>query len=320
MESARIIRWSSTAHGVCLNTVRSICTPVCFCNALSCDLGGIQVDTPDSVGLEYEDLELTTADGVRLNCFFIEAAVQSAARQQMFLHYRYRYQADGDSSAFRPPTTYDAPAVANVIIFHGNAMNAGDCIPQAQELVMRRCNVLLLSYRGYGHSGGVPSELGLQRDAQAALDYVTANSRTSALPTILFGASLGGAVAIDLASRNPTAISGLIIENTFLSIPRLIRRVPYVGLILSSIVMQPWNSAEKLPRVPATVPLLFLSGTWDQVVPRQHMEGLWEIRKQAASELDRFESFPYGHNNTSAAPGYWDKVGGWLQSVIQPKP
>ncbi|KAF7312775.1 Hydrolase-4 domain-containing protein [Mycena indigotica] len=278
--------------------------------------GPREISKPSELGLEYEDLALTTADGVRLDCYFISHAAQSAQRIQE--HEDNDFPRDS-SSAFRPPESYEGPAIANVLMFHGNGMNYGDLMYAAKRLVMRRCNVLLLSYRGYGTSKGSPSESGLKLDAQAALDRVR---KGPALPTILFGTSLGGAVAIDLASRNPTAISAIILENTFLSLPRVVRDWPYIGLF-SFLVMQRWNSASRLPSIPATVPMLFLSGASDEVVPKKHMEGLWEIARRrkrgATSGLDRFESFKAGmHADTFLQPGYWDKVDDWLQAVTAP--
>ncbi|KAJ7346130.1 Alpha/Beta hydrolase protein [Mycena albidolilacea] len=212
----------------------------------------------------------------------------------------------------------DAPAVATVIMFHGNGMNYGDTIYAAKRFVMRRCNVLILSYRGYGDSEGVPSESRLRLDAQAGLDHVKADPALSATPTILFGTSLGGAVAIDLASRNPSAIAALIVENTFESLPRVVRDWPVVGLF-SFLCFERWNSASKVPRIPATTPILMLSGTSDEVVPRKHMVALWDIartRGEGAAERDTFAAFPNGrHADTFTCPGYWTAVGEFLEKV-----
>ncbi|KAJ7017098.1 Alpha/Beta hydrolase protein, partial [Mycena alexandri] len=162
---------------------------------------------------------------------------------------------------------------------------------------------------------------GLQLDAQAALDHVKAHAELSLIPTILFGTSLGGAVAIDLASRNPSAITALIVENTFLSLPRVVRDWPLVG-IFSFLCFQRWNSAAKLSHICPTLPILMLSGTQDEVVPRKHMEALWLIAQKRGggsdpvSEHDRFVPFAAGrHADTFTCEGYWDAVGEFLGSV-----
>ncbi|KAJ6526783.1 Alpha/Beta hydrolase protein [Mycena capillaripes] len=270
-----------------------------------------EVTRPSELGLEYSNLQLTTSDGAVLHCYMLYHARQSATR--------VRQKSLNDfpdiDSAFKPPATYNAPAVATVIVFHGNGMNYGDTIYAAKRFVMRRCNVLMLSYRGYGDSEGVPSEKGLRLDAQAALEHVKTDAELSALPTILFGNSLGGAVAIDLASRNPSAISALIVENTFQSLPRVVRAWPIIGPF-SFLCTQKWDSASKLPRIPPTTPILMLSGTRDEVVPSAHMTALWEIARKRGGTADRFEAFPEGmHASTFTCPGYWDAVGEFLEDV-----
>ncbi|KAF7329758.1 Hydrolase-4 domain-containing protein [Mycena kentingensis (nom. inval.)] len=278
------------------------------------------VSKPSELGLEYSDLQLTTSDRVHLHCYFIYQAAQSATRIRA--HEQNDFPRDKTSS-FADPSDYNDPALANVIMFHGNGMNYGDLMYAAKRLVMRRCNVLLLSYRGYGTSEGTPSERGLRLDAQAALNHIRSTAELAPLPTILFGTSLGGAVAIDLASRNPTTISALILENTFLSVPRLVRDWPLIGYF-SFISTQRWNSASKLPSIPPTTPLLFLSGAADEVVPKKHMHGLWDIAQKRGggkelSGLDRFESFERGtHADTFLCPGYWDKIDSWLTSITAP--
>ena len=186
---------------------------------------------------------------------------------------------------------------------------------------------------------------GLRKDAQAALNYLLADDELSQKPIvrifrstrrlltltftiqILYGQSLGGAVAIDLASRNPSKVSpgpkqratlnfcfiqrsqvnALIVENTFTSLPGIVRGWPIIG-IFSFICLQKWDSASKLPRIPKALPILMLSGDMDQVVPRNHMHTLWEIATKrggndtGSSEQsdvpppskDVFESFPWG--------------------------
>lgn len=108
---------------------------------------------------------------------------------------------------------------------------------------------------------------------------------------------MGGAVAIDLASRNSTKvvfemviwilgfwkltclgqINALILENTFTSLPSLVpHALPVLGP-LSFLCHQKWDSASKIPLIPATTPILMLSGVKDEIVPKEHMRRLWEV-------------------------------------------
>ncbi len=80
------------------------------------------------------------------------------------------------------------------------------------------CNIFIISYRGYGLSEGSPNEKGLKMDAQTALDYIQKHAYLSKTRIIVYGQSIGGAVAIHLASKNENKIHALMIENTFLSL------------------------------------------------------------------------------------------------------
>ncbi|KAJ6620010.1 Alpha/Beta hydrolase protein [Mycena sp. CBHHK59/15] len=285
------------------------------------------VTRPAELGLAYSNLQLRTSDGTVLRCYLLRHADQSESDIRRMDH-KDGIQMDWDTRIPRQKD-FSLPAVATVIIFHGNAMNSGDMILHAKRFLVLRCNVLMLSYRGYGDSEGTPSEKGLRLDAQAALDHVKADPELSQTPIILYGISLGGAVAIDLACRNPSKISALIVENTFQSIPHVVHDWAYIGR-LSFLCTQRWNSAAKMCLIPPCTPLLMLSGGRDQVVPQKNMRALWEIARTrrgpksskgrrepvSVSDKDRFEEFRYGtHENTFACTGYWPKVGDFIASV-----
>lgn len=110
-------------------------------------------------------------------------------------------------------------------MFHGNAGNIGHRVPIAKVLQdTLQCNVFMLEYRGYGLSTGAPDEAGLKIDAQTALDYIQRRPETRNDTIVIYGQSLGGAVAINLVATHQEQgdIGGLILENTFLSIRKLI--------------------------------------------------------------------------------------------------
>jgi fermentation-respiration switch protein FrsA (DUF1100 family) len=101
-------------------------------------------------------------------------------------------------------------------------------------------------------------------------------------------------------------IGALIVENTFTSLPGVVRGWPVIG-VLSFLCLQRWNSASKVPRIPKALPILMLSGDRDEVVPKKHMHTLWEIAtkrgkvgKSDAEQSDgpppndAFKSFMYG--------------------------
>ena len=197
---------------------------------------------------------------------------------------------------------------------------------------------MMLSYRGYGKSeGGRASEAGLQRDAQCALDYVLKRKHSES-KVVLYGQSLGGAVAIDLAYRRGEDVWALVIENTFLSIPRLIpdvmpRWMGYLGWLCN----QPWRSEDKIGQIKRTVNLLLIAGGKDELIPIYHMQGLW--KKIARSEEEEEENWqssiskntrvkdqqhrllqfsilgPGTHNDTCALSEYYDCIRDFLTPV-----
>jgi len=138
-------------------------------------------------------------------------------------------------------------------------------------------------------------------------------------------------VAIDLASRNPSGITAVIVENTFQSLPRIVRDWPIIGPF-SFLCMQKWKSVSKIQLIPPTTPILMLSGSLDEVVPQKHMKALWDLaknrgqkkkQKQETEESDdspkrdMFVTFPHGfHANTYVQPGYWGRVAKFLSMVL----
>jgi alpha/beta superfamily hydrolase len=113
----------------------------------------------------------------------------------------------------------------------------------------------MVEYRGYGLSTGVPDEAGLKVDAQTALDHLRQRAETSRSQIIVYGQSLGGAVAINLVAANEDKgdIAGLVLENTFLSIRKLIPRCVVVCYQCNNSVF--WSNTKCLQRL-SPCPLL----------------------------------------------------------------
>ena len=156
------------------------------------------VPRPSQFGItDFEELMIPTPDGESLSAFFIRPSNKQLARN------------------------------TTLLMFHGNAGNIGYRLPIARILEEDMgCNVLMLQYRGYGLSTGTPNEKGLMIDAQTGLDYIRQRAELRGTRIVLYGQSLGGAVSIGLASRNQKEgdIAGIILENTFTSIRKLIPR------------------------------------------------------------------------------------------------
>jgi abhydrolase domain-containing protein 13 len=219
-----------------------------------------------------------------------------------------------------------APNVAvrkdvTVLTFHGNAGNVGHRLPIGKVLAESLgCNVFMLEYRGYGLSTGTPDEAGLAIDAQTALDYIRERADLRNTKLLIYGQSLGGAVAIRLVTENQKegGIAGLILENTFTSIRKLIPTAFPPAKYIARLCHQLWPSEEMLPKITGDIPILFLSGLKDEIVPAPMMKTLYDICKV---DRKRWKTFPNGHHNdTVAEPGYFDAIWAFLvQDVLSEK-
>ena len=124
----------------------------------------------------------------------------------------------------RAPKTLQKKKIT-MLMFHGNAGNVGHRLPIAKKFVQTvGCSVLMVEYRGYGLSTGTPDEAGLMIDAQTGLDYIRERAETRENDIVIYGQSLGGAVAVQLVAKNQSnkRLIGLVLENTFLSMRKLI--------------------------------------------------------------------------------------------------
>jgi fermentation-respiration switch protein FrsA (DUF1100 family) len=210
--------------------------------------------TPDEIGLDYRDIELEAADGVRLHGWLLPAA---------------------------------PPARGSVLFLHGNAQNISTHIASVAWLPARGFTVMLLDYRGYGRSGGSPSLPGLQLDFETALDTLLARPETNAGPVIVFGQSLGGALAITALAGSPRReqVRALIVEGAFTGYRALAReklsdfwltwplQAP-LGLAIDDRY-RPIDAIGEL----APMPVLIVHGEEDRVVPPEHAIALYEAAR-----------------------------------------
>jgi uncharacterized protein len=177
-----------------------------------------------------------------------------------------------------------------LLVCHGNAGNLSEFDRPVHYAGLRQVglNLLAFDYRGYGESGGSPSEAGLYRDADAAYRYLTNQRGVPASRIVIFGHSLGAAVAVDLASRVPSA--GLIVEGAFTSATdRGQELYPYIPV--RWIAASRFSSIDKISRV--TVPKLFLHAERDEVIPVAHGRRLY----QAAAPPKTFVELRGGHGD-----------------------
>lgn len=228
---------------------------------------------PEQLGIPGEDAYLTTEDGVRIHSFYLPSG---SSRALLFLH--------------------------------GNAGNASHRLPNAAQLAALGCDVLLLDYRGYGLSEGTASESGAYADARAGLDHLTRARGFPEERIVLFGRSLGGAVAVDLAQDR--SLAGVILESTFTSAADVARTIG--GPLTAALAGHRFDSARKIARVRS--PLLFFHGDRDEVIDYALGQRLFE----AAPEPKTFETLRgAGHNDTTevGGPAYYERIRRFLDDV-----
>ena len=217
----------------------------------------------------------------------------------------------------RPPSAALRKNIT-LLVFHGNAGNIGHRLPIGKVLSESLgCNVVMLEYRGYGLSTGSPDEDGLTVDAQTGLDYIRRRSELQGTKLVIYGQSLGGAVAIKLVADNQAQgdIAGVILENTFTSIRKLIPSAFPPAKYIARLCHQHWTSEETLPKITADIPFLFLSGLKDEIVPAPMMRTLFEACKVKTKIWKVFENG--NHNATVAEPGYFDAIWQFLVQEVQ---
>lgn len=165
--------------------------------------------------------------------------------------------------------------------------------------------MLLVEYRGYGLSTGEPSERGFYSDVRAAIDYLYTRHDLDHSQIIVFGRSLGGAVAIDVAADSVYAskLMAVIVENTFTSIPEMAAVLihPAVKHLPLFCYRNKYLSVDKIAF--ASAPCLFVSGLADTLVPPQMMVALHN--KCGSSYKQMLQISGGSHNDSWTAAGYY---------------
>ena len=217
--------------------------------------------TPDQLGLKYEDITLTTSDSVRINGWFVP----------------------GEDLAEDDQVTR-----LTVLFFHGNAGNISHRLEKVGIFRDLGADTFIIDYRGYGRSEGHPSEQGTYRDAQAAYEYLTQQRKLKPRSIVVYGESLGTAVAADLASK--VEIRGLVLEEGFTSTADVGQKM-FPFFPVHWLVRNKYETLAKLPRI--HVPLLIFHSRDDEVFSLDHAQRLLA----AANEPKQFIELRGGHND-----------------------
>ncbi len=212
-------------------------------------------------GTTVRDCAFTASDGTELHGWWCEPTTSTAAGE---------------------------PTAEMVLLwFHGNAGNLAHRADLMLELARIPVNVFIVDYRGYGRSTGRPGERGLYRDARAAWRYLREVEQVEADHIVILGKSLGGAVAVDLASEVSPA--GLIVESSFASVPAMAaQHYPFVPRWL---IRTKLDSLSKIGGV--NCPVMVIHSRADEIVPYEHGRLLFDA---APADKRFFEVENAGHN------------------------
>jgi uncharacterized protein len=198
------------------------------------------VSAPGSVGLRnVEAVTFTTGDGLVLNGWFLPS--------------------------LRSPPWF------TVLVFNGNAGNRAYRAPLAAALRSQRLAVLLFDYRGFGDNPGTPTEAGLMADGRAALAHLLGRADLDGTRLVLFGESLGTAIAVQIAGEHPPA--ALILRSPFVSMIEL-GRFHYPFLPVRWLLRDRFASIDRVRSL--RCPLLVVAGEGDRIVPVSQSRRLYE--------------------------------------------
>lgn len=198
--------------------------------------------TPADVGLAFEDLYITTSDGVRINGWFVPSG----------------------------------SARTTLLWFHGNGGNLSHRVDQLRWMHRElQAHILMIDYREYGRSDGSVSEEGTYLDALASYDYLLTRTDIDPARIVAYGQSLGAGVAVELAAHRK--VIGLILEAPFTSV-REMARFHYPWLPIGGLLSTRYDSLSKIGRL--EVPLLVLHGNRDEIVPYAQGQKMFEAARE----------------------------------------
>jgi len=235
--------------------------------------------SPADIGLTYEPVAIVTSDRITLNGWFVTAREQNGV----------------------------------LLFFHGNAGNISHRLDSLRIFHEMGLAALIIDYRGYGRSQGEISEQGTYLDAEAAWNYLTEEKKVPSDRIVVFGRSLGGAIAAHCAAHHKPG--ALIIESAFTSVPDMAARLyPFLPVRLLSRFR--YNTLKELQSV--NCPVLVIHSRDDEIIPFENGRQLY----QAAPEPKRFLETKGGHNDGFLVSGqnYIDGIKSFIASSLSGVP
>lgn len=210
--------------------------------------------TPEKAGLNAENVWISTQDGEKLHGWFFPVEESEYV----------------------------------VVLSHGNAGNISNRIDIGKLLSEIGFSVLLYDYRGYGKSTGKPDEQGLYTDIESVVQYLNTEKGFKEVEMIMYGRSLGGAVAAYAASKY--LVAGLVIDSAFENLKTMVADLyPFVPSSLAAYEFPTENYLSKI----TNIPVMIMHSRNDEIINFSHGQKLFEI----ANEPKRFVELRGGHND-----------------------
>lgn len=207
------------------------------------DLSGRELITkPDSIGIKYDSIRLTTRDSISIHGWFIPHKKQRAV----------------------------------VLFCHGNAGNISHRMNTIEMLHDMGLSIFIFDYRGYGESEGKPSEQGTYNDVEAAWQFLIKDKHYTPNEIIIWGRSLGAAIAAHQAAKEDP-VKGVILESTFSSVPDLGKSF-YPLLPVHILSRYQYNVMKNISAIHS--PILLMHSRDDEIIPFSHGQQLYEQANQ----------------------------------------
>lgn len=237
--------------------------------------------TPAKWGFRYEDVNFVSADGTKLNGWFLK------------------------SKGEKPKGT--------VVFSHGNAGSIGHHLGFVLWLAEAGYQVFMYDYRGFGKSGGELDRDGMVQDVKAAFKYVSGRADVDASKLVSYGHSLGGAKSVTaIAEAKPKGLKAIVIDGAFASYRAMAFRVG--GEFGAKMISDELSPKDFIARITAT-PLLVVHGDNDQVVPFSQGKELFDLANEPKT-LFAVKEGSHGDSLARDSGAYRLKMLAWLDSVI----
>jgi fermentation-respiration switch protein FrsA (DUF1100 family) len=236
--------------------------------------------TPAELGLDFENIIFESADGLRLSGWYIPAPLENRTKTASVQVGGSFLTAPADNSQF------------TILFCHGNGGNMTHCLDSIDIIHDLGLNCFVFDYRGYGNSEGKPSEKGTYLDAEAAYKWLTEKKKISPDSIIVFGRSLGGSIAAQLAGKSQ--IGALVIESTFTSYADIGRKF-YPYMPVRWFARFSYDTVRYIKDV--LCPVMLIYSRDDEIVPFEFGLEIYD----AANEPKKFVEIFGSHNDSFLA-------------------